>query len=351
MGSRPTCSARSVKTQYTVAALIPALIVTASISGFVWAQKQATIVVDGQTKAVRTQAADVAAVLAQAGVAVHAGDVVCPAPSTPVTRGVIITVRHAKLVTLLLGGSRSSVAVVGDTVADALVAAGVDPAANPLVKPALSEKLIAGMTITAPRMFARVRGQAVRLPFARRVVSDPSLPRGVRQVVSHGQAGSELRVYRAYVADGVEGSATLSAVRTVEPAVDEVVAVGTASRHRANRLIAASARVLARTCALEMQPPAPGTGTPMRCVATGYTSGEPGVDNWCATGARATHGVIAVDPNVIPLGTHVYVPGYGYAIAADTGGMIKGNHIDLCFDSGDRAVHWGRRPVTIIILD
>jgi 3D (Asp-Asp-Asp) domain-containing protein len=52
---------------------------------------------------------------------------------------------------------------------------------------------------------------------------------------------------------------------------------------------------------------------------------------------------------VIPLGTRLYVPGYGYAIAADTGGGVRGNHIDLCFDTLAEARAWGRRSVTAII--
>ena len=70
-----------------------------------------------------------------------------------------------------------------------------------------------------------------------------------------------------------------------------------------------------------------------------------------ATGARARRGVIAVDPRVIPLGTHVYVPGYGYAVAADTGGAIKGRRVDLCFETVAECDRWGRRDVTIIVLD
>ena len=349
MRSLPSRSARSVKTHYMVAALIPALIVTASISGFVWAQKQATVVVDGRADVVWTQAADVGALLAQSGVAVRAGDVLSPSLSTPVTRGLTVTVRHAKRVTVSLGGRRSYLAVVGDTVADALVAAGIDPVSNPTVTPALTEKLVTGMTISAPRVFARVSRECVPMAFTRRVVWDPALPRGARQVVSHGATGYALRIYRSYVADGVEGTRTLAAVRTVAPAVDEVVAVGTGTRSRRDAAIVASARTLARP--LDLEPPAPGSGRPMRCVATGYAPGSGGADHRCATGALATHGVIAVDPRVIPLGTHVYVPGYGYAVAADTGGAIKGTRIDLCYDTYDEAIQWGRRTVTIVILD
>lgn len=61
--------------------------------------------------------------------------------------------------------------------------------------------------------------------------------------------------------------------------------------------------------------------------------------------------VIAVDPNVIKLGTKVYVEGYGYAIAGDTGGSIKGNKIDVFFPSQTDAFKWGRKDVVIKILE
>ena len=60
---------------------------------------------------------------------------------------------------------------------------------------------------------------------------------------------------------------------------------------------------------------------------------------------------IAVDPNVIPLGTKVYVSGYGLAIAADTGGAIKGNIIDVFLNSYEECYSWGRRQVTVQILE
>lgn len=349
MRSRPSRSARSVKTQYLLAAAIPTLIVTLSITGFVWAQKQVTVVVDGQPSHVRTQATSVAGLLKQADVVLGAGDVVTPVAAAPVSGGMTVIVRHATPVTLNLGGVTVAFNVVGKSVADALVAAGIDPSANPAVTPALSAKLERGMTITAPRVFARVSQEKVSVPFAQKTCSDPRLPSGVRKVVRSGRPGLGLRLYRSLVANGVEGPRALAAEKTVAPPVDEVVAIGTASRSVGYRSIVASAKALAgvRT----MTAPKPGAGRPMRCEATGYAPGERGVNHSCATGAFATHGVIAVDPRVIPLGTHVFVPGYGYAIAADTGGDIKGNRIDLCYDSIADTNRWGRRDVTIIILD
>lgn len=87
--------------------------------------------------------------------------------------------------------------------------------------------------------------------------------------------------------------------------------------------------------------------------ATGYDTSPqtlPGSSGRTATGIVARYGIVAVDPRVIKLGTFVYVEGYGFALAADTGGAIKGNKIDLCFNSRSEALAWGRRPVRVHIL-
>lgn len=70
-----------------------------------------------------------------------------------------------------------------------------------------------------------------------------------------------------------------------------------------------------------------------------------------ASGKKAAKGVIAVDPKVIKLGTKVYVPGYGYATAADTGGMIKGNIIDVYMNTNADCIKWGVRYITIKVYD
>lgn len=69
-----------------------------------------------------------------------------------------------------------------------------------------------------------------------------------------------------------------------------------------------------------------------------------------ASGMKAQYGVVAVDPRVIPLGTRVFVEGYGFAIAADTGGAIKGNKIDLCYPTRRECMQFGRRKVKVHIL-
>ncbi|MGQ0571923.1 MAG: 3D domain-containing protein, partial [Armatimonadota bacterium] len=75
-----------------------------------------------------------------------------------------------------------------------------------------------------------------------------------------------------------------------------------------------------------------------------------GVDGTTAIGLRAGYGVVAVDPQIIPLRSILYIEGYGQAIAGDTGGAIKGHRIDLGFSTAREAYKFGRRPVRVYIL-
>ncbi|KAA9451032.1 peptidase M23 [Listeria monocytogenes] len=88
-------------------------------------------------------------------------------------------------------------------------------------------------------------------------------------------------------------------------------------------------------------------------TATAYSKAEPGMGHMTATGIDLNDNsrVIAVDPSVIPLGSKVYVEGYGQAIAADTGGAIKGNKIDVHLNSVQEANNWGVKQVKVQILD
>lgn len=68
-----------------------------------------------------------------------------------------------------------------------------------------------------------------------------------------------------------------------------------------------------------------------------------------ATGTWPSRGTVAVDPRVIPLGTELYIEGYGPAVAADTGGAIQGHRVDLYMDSKNECLQWGRRKVEVQI--
>lgn len=87
----------------------------------------------------------------------------------------------------------------------------------------------------------------------------------------------------------------------------------------------------------------------LRVYATHYDSRCNGCNEWTAIGMRAGKGVIAVDPKVIPMRSKVYIPGYGVAVAGDTGGAIKGNIIDLGFDDA-RTAGWKAQFIDIYLL-
>jgi 3D (Asp-Asp-Asp) domain-containing protein/LysM repeat protein len=90
-------------------------------------------------------------------------------------------------------------------------------------------------------------------------------------------------------------------------------------------------------------------------TATAYTASCEGCSGITATGVNIKDNpdkkVISVDPSVIPLGTEVYVEGYGYAVAADTGGAIKGNKIDVFIPDKQDAINWGKQQVEVKILN
>jgi len=93
--------------------------------------------------------------------------------------------------------------------------------------------------------------------------------------------------------------------------------------------------------------------TVINLTATAYSPGTDQNGQWnnkTYTGGNVGPGVVAVDPKVIPLGTKLYIPGYGTAIAGDTGGAIKGNKIDLGFSSKQAALNYGIKNVAVTIL-
>lgn len=84
--------------------------------------------------------------------------------------------------------------------------------------------------------------------------------------------------------------------------------------------------------------------------ATAYTAFDTGNSGYTAGGNRLQRGLVSVDPNEIPLGTQLYIEGYGYALADDTGGIINGDRIDLAMNTRQEALQFGYRDVVVYIL-
>jgi 3D (Asp-Asp-Asp) domain-containing protein len=225
---------------------------------------------------------------------------------------------------------------VGRTVADALVAAGLDPTSGMRTDPPVDALLEPDMEITATDVFIRVAEQEVATPFDVVIVGDPKAPTGSRKVVTAGAIGRRLRIYQVLVVGGVEGPRFLKAEKELASPVAQVVSLGTKREFRQLLASRGSAR-----SAPAPTPAIKGTTRSMR--STSYSPWDSTCSGHISTirnKMRKYHipagwGLIAVDPRVIPMGTKVYVEGYGYAIAGDTGGVIKGDKIDVCFWGAD----------------
>ena len=141
-------------------------------------------------------------------------------------------------------------------------------------------------------------------------------------------------------ADGVFGKLTLKGVKEFQTSSGLKVD-GIASKETLMHL--------GRASSVEFNPSRASRSMVMN--ASAYSAFDDGNGQYTSRGSFLHKGLVAVDPNVIPLGTRLYVSGYGYAIADDVGGAIKGHKIDLAYDSHGEAIQFGRRNVTVYILD
>lgn len=148
-------------------------------------------------------------------------------------------------------------------------------------------------------------------------------------------------------ADGIAGERTVAAIKRFQKAVgleaDGVCGLATYAA------LEESDYNVRDTSWKEEVDHLPTLGQSMYVEATAYSPFEAG--NRTARGNTLRRGIIAVDPRIIPLGTRVYIPGYGEAIADDTGGAIIGNRIDIAFDTYEEAMTFGRQYIEIYILD
>ena len=288
---------------------------------------------DPEARAVLTWRATVGEVLADLGVRLGVHDRVSPAPDAPVVSGAAIRVRRAVPVTVAVGQTRYRVWTAAETVGDLLAErpGGLVVRPRDRVFPARDAALAADAVVRVVRIETRIVEETERVRPGQVLRADGDLPRGLRRVVQAGRPGVRLRRVALTLADGVVIERREVGTILVQPPQDRIVHVGT------RRTIASRDEFVGREI-LHME-------------ATGYAPWTgPGVDDVTATGMRAGYGVVAVDPAVIPLGSRLYIEGYGVAIAGDTGGAIKGYRIDLGFDTARAAIRFGRRTVRVYVL-
>jgi resuscitation-promoting factor RpfB len=195
------------------------------------------------------------------------------------------------------------------------------------------------------------------IPFNTVRVNDPYLDRGIVRVIEEGSEGVKEHLIEIVKKDGQEISRKVVSSEVVQPAADRVLEYGGNSTFSRGDRIYQFKKVLYVT-ATAYCPGTPGSGCPIdergASQCTGFNN-----DGYTSTGVRAVAGdgslenphIIAVDPAVIPLKSLVYLEGYGFARAEDTGGVINGNSIDLLFDLHSDACMFGRKQLKVYLLE
>ena len=306
-----------------------------------------TVHEDGFTSTYNTAYLTVGQALASQGVRLTEGDSITPPPDSELAPGAHIYVDHAVGVRLMVAGADQQIKTRAQTVGDALAQAGVSLEAMDRVMPRLSRPVKAGMTIKVTTVRETVEVSEEAIEYESLIQYDAELPRGERVIAEGGEYGWMRREYQVRQVNGREMRRVLLN-ETYTPPQNEVVTIGTyvAPAAVAGPAIAPTPAVAAAVAAPQA---APGCARTLNVYATWYTASSAGGSGVTATGTSVQKGVVAVDSRVIPLGTRMYVPGYGYAVAGDTGGGIVGNHIDLGYGAND-VKDWRTRWVDICIL-
>jgi len=302
--------------------------------------KQVTLIHDGLTETVLTRSATAEDLLAERGLVATPDDALNVDPTSPVTDGETVVYRAAVPVTVVVDGESRALRSAATSVAGVLAQQHVAWDRHDVVSPAPSAPIENETVVSVRHIDAWT--ETVRKPVPATLVKRFafSLPVGKTVVMTPGRAGlRELsyRVTRSPDRSGVHRTLQLSRVlrapkaRIVAEGIGEYTALSTVAQQG----VVGTLRLA--SSALSM-------------MATAYTANCYGCSGTTASGRPAGHGIVAVDPRVIPLGTRMYIPGYGHAVAGDTGGAIRGLRIDLGFNSDAAAYQFGRRPITVYLI-
>ncbi|MDP9238310.1 MAG: ubiquitin-like domain-containing protein [Chloroflexota bacterium] len=297
-----------------------------------------TIVEDGAEVSTTSSRLTVAQVLREAGKVIGPGDALTPDAQAPLDADARIELRHAKDVTVALPDEHRVLYTLSNTVGEALSAAGIEIPSGAFTEPSLDTMVTAGMAVRVVQLSASSDEETEYLESKTVYESDASLAPGETRTVA-GHDGTRIRRFDVSYVNGEEAGRTLIDEQVDAP-VDTVIYYpvqrGTGETQPAEEGSGDVRRTL-RVYATWYNP-----------ASSGRSSSDPAYGH-TATGAVVTYGIVAVDPDVIPLGTKMFIPGYGYAVAADTGGAVKGYVIDLGYPDGVQ-VDWQSKWVEIQIL-
>ena len=299
-------------------------------------RKTVTLSIDGQEKTYVTWNQTVEGLLKSKGIKTIPEDIIKPSLNSKLEENMEINITKAIPVTVIINGEEHEIMTTGKTVSDVLVSqkdyiksvgGGYDE--DDEVDPSRNTTVYEDMTIKLVQVEIAEVSETEKLPYNTRneIDYDKDIKSGT-EVVQAGVEGKQKKTYKLLkYEDGTEKK-VLQSVKVLSEPVDEVVVSG-GSYFMASR----------SGEQIKIQ------GDTIYVSATAYYCGD---DAITATGRRAVRdpngiSTIAVDPSVIPLGSLVYVEGYGKAVAADTGTAIKGNKIDVYTSNYRESCLWGRK--------
>ena len=290
--------------------------------------------INGKTKTVFTYEKTVGDFLEKEGIVLKNKDLVSPSLDKEIDKDMKIVISSPKSYHIKDGKKTLIAEASGYTVADVLD--NLDIKLNKLDRVSLPLDEIAkeGMEIKIDRVVVENLENKIEIPFETESRENKDMFEGEKKVITKGEVGQKTESLKnTYVNGLLETTEVLKSEITKDP-VKEVVEVGT-----------------------KKGTVAPNGKNAKRVIVMQATAYDPTAGSKTAMGTRARVGAVAVDPKVIPLGSKLYIesmdgfPTYGYATAEDTGGAIKGNRIDLFYNSNAEANRFGRRNVKVYVLD
>ena len=288
--------------------------------------------------AVRTAAPTVGEALWALGYYVYLGDEIRPAPDTAVTPSLAVTITRSRPVRVQADGRTLAVRTRAATVGEALSEIGLALVGEDYAVPAEEQPLPDSGQIEVVRVREEIITDQQIVPFDTKYQALANVEIDNLQQVQAGVPGVLRRLTRVRYENGVEKSRVAEGKTLVQNPVSEIIGYGT---NIVVRSLATPDGAIEYWRSFSMY---------ATSYAAKFTLRVPGTPTYglTASGKILTKGLVAIDRNLMPFGTRMYVPGYGPAEAADIGSGVKGRFIDLGFDDWNfENWHW---PVTVYFL-
>lgn len=321
------------------------LILTLSIT--IFSLKKTIIVsIDGKETKIVTYSRSLKAALQRNGIMIEAKDKISPDLESRLTDKEKVYIRKAVDLEVDVDGKQLKIASAEDDVEDMLNSEGIELNEFDKVTPLKTDKINKGTKVQITRVNSQLQKETLPVDFSTVIQKDDNMEKTESKIVQEGQIGEREVTTRVVLENGKEKTRDIISDIIKKQPIQKILLQGTLSALNLSR---GGAKVL-YTKAINCRATAYFAGA----ISTGKSPGMPGY-GITASGALAVrnpdgYSTIAVDPRVIPIGTRVYVEGYGLAIAQDTGGAIQGNTIDVFFNTQSECQNWGAKYINVYIL-